>query len=184
MRSRCQSRNEHGTTSQAPEGTKTRGGQTMHCAPCKSQRKSQKRLEPKWLGGHHVLEEVASCRHDTLDFVLSVRTLEALHRQHNTLVFLSRRRSGKKNLRASHNRASSHRYSTGSTPLFWRPTCPVRQKSSRKRTSTCRGTAEHILQHASGVSAATVYMTVNTYQYNSRAEREDQWSTSCNMWRV
>ena len=46
-------------------------------------------------GGHHVLEEVASCRRDTLDFVLSVRTLEALHRQHNTLVFLSRRRAAK-----------------------------------------------------------------------------------------
>ena len=46
-------------------------------------------------GGNHVLEEVASCRRDTLDFVLSVRTLEALHRQHNTLVFLSRRRAAK-----------------------------------------------------------------------------------------
>ena len=43
----------------------------------------------------HVLEEVASCRRDTLDFVLSVRTLEAQYRQHNTLVFLSRRRAAK-----------------------------------------------------------------------------------------
>ena len=43
----------------------------------------------------HVLEEVASCRRDTLDFVLSVRTLEAHCRQHNTLVFLSRRRAAK-----------------------------------------------------------------------------------------
>ena len=43
----------------------------------------------------HVLEEVASCRRDTLDFVLSVRTLEAHYRQHNTLVFLSRRRAAK-----------------------------------------------------------------------------------------
>ena len=34
-------------------------------------------------GGH-----VASRRHETLDFVLSVRTLEAHHRQHNMLVFL------------------------------------------------------------------------------------------------
>ena len=42
-----------------------------------------------------VLEEVASCRRDTLDFVLSVRTLEAQYRQHNTLVFLSRRRAAK-----------------------------------------------------------------------------------------
>ena len=34
-------------------------------------------------GGHHVLEVVASRHHETLGFVLSVRTLEALHRQHN-----------------------------------------------------------------------------------------------------
>ena len=53
-------------------------------------------------------------------------------------------------------RALSLDASTGSTPLFWRPTCPVRQKSSRKRTSTRRGSAEHVLQHVSGVSAATV----------------------------
>ena len=38
-------------------------------------------------GGHHVLEVVTFCRNETLGFVLSVLTLKALHRQHNTLVF-------------------------------------------------------------------------------------------------
>ena len=46
-------------------------------------------------GGHHVLEVVASRRHETLSFVLSVRTLEALHCQHNTLVFLCKKRAAK-----------------------------------------------------------------------------------------
>ena len=36
------------------------------------------------------LEEVTSCRHETLGFVLTVQTL---HRQHNKLVFLFRRRT-------------------------------------------------------------------------------------------
>ena len=38
---------------------------------------------------------VASPRHETLGFVLSVRTLEALHRQHSTLKFLCHRRAAK-----------------------------------------------------------------------------------------
>ena len=38
---------------------------------------------------------MASLRHETLGFVLSVRTLEALHRQHSTLVFLCRKRAAK-----------------------------------------------------------------------------------------
>ena len=46
-------------------------------------------------GGNHVLEEEASRRHETLGFVLSVRTVEALHRQHKTYVFLCRTRAAK-----------------------------------------------------------------------------------------
>ena len=38
---------------------------------------------------------VASLRHETLGFVLSVRTLEALHHHHSTLVFLCRKRAAK-----------------------------------------------------------------------------------------
>ena len=48
---------------------------------------------PEIPGGHHVLEEVTSVRHEPLSCVLSVRTLEGLHGQHNVHVFLCRRRT-------------------------------------------------------------------------------------------
>ena len=44
----------------------------------------QHQVNDRW---NHVLEVVAICPHETLSFVLSVRTLEALHRQHNKFVF-------------------------------------------------------------------------------------------------
>ena len=53
---------------------------------------------PKNTGTHQgpgVLEVVACPRHETLGFVLSVRTLEALHRQLQTYVFLCRTRAAK-----------------------------------------------------------------------------------------
>ena len=47
------------------------------------------------VGGHHVFEEVASRRPETLSFVLIVRALAGLHGQHNAPVFLRRRRAAK-----------------------------------------------------------------------------------------
>ena len=39
-------------------------------------------------GVHHVLEEVDSCRHEALSFLLSVRTLVGLQNQHNANALL------------------------------------------------------------------------------------------------
>ena len=40
------------------------------------------------IGGHHVLEVVASLRNETLDLVLSVRTLSGFPSTDNAYVFL------------------------------------------------------------------------------------------------
>ena len=47
------------------------------------------------IGGRHVLEEVASRRHETVSFVLSVRIVAGLQGQHNAHVFLCRRRAAR-----------------------------------------------------------------------------------------
>ena len=41
-------------------------------------------------GVHHVLEEVDSCRHEALSYLLSVRTLVCLQNQHNANALLCR----------------------------------------------------------------------------------------------
>ena len=47
------------------------------------------------IGGHHVLEEVATLRHDLLGFVLSVWTLAGRYGQHSADMFLCPKRSVK-----------------------------------------------------------------------------------------
>ena len=48
----------------------------------------------RWMiGGHHVLEEVARHRNETLGFGLSVQTLASLHGQHHADVFICQRRA-------------------------------------------------------------------------------------------
>ena len=49
---------------------------------------------PLMADGHHVLEEVASRRHEILDSVLSVWTHSGRYGQHNAHVFLCRREKG------------------------------------------------------------------------------------------
>ena len=74
---------KHGLEYSDPPGPPTRTPCARVSLPKESARNT------KWtISGHHVLEDAATHRHETLSLDLSVQTLAGLHGQHHEDVFL------------------------------------------------------------------------------------------------